>query len=448
MKLLNKVPKYVLNILNILEGNGYKSYLVGGSVRDLLLDRQPKDFDITTSALPRQVQSIFKHVILTDEEYGKAVVVTDYDNIEITTMRKDGIYKDNRRPETVEFTDNIFLDLARRDFVINSMALDLNNNLIDPFGGVNDLRNKIIKTTGNSNARFLEDGLRPMRCIRFSCVLNFDIEQKTEQAVIRHKDLIKNISSERIQDELCKILISDNASYGIRKLYETGLLQHIIPELCDCVNFDQHNPNHHKDVYEHTLLVLDSVSNNLIIRLAALLHDIAKPLTFSLDENGCGHFYKHHLVGADLSREILERLKYDNKTIDTVCILVKYHMDRYDFLRTSSVKKFINRIGIDNLDALYELQIADIKAGKAEQDFCGIEKLKADVKKILEEKQPLTVKDLKINGYDLMALGMKPGKEMGLLLNEMLELVLEKPELNDGDYLVNYVKEKLKGVID
>ncbi len=456
MNLLERIPEYILNILNILEYNNYNSYLVGGCVRDLLLNRQPKDYDITTSALPEQVKSIFSHVVSTGEKHGTVTVVTNEGNVEITTMRKDGIYKDNRRPSIVEFTNNITQDLSRRDFTINAMAIDINGNIIDPFNGINDINNKIIKTVGNPNQRYLEDGLRLMRCIRFACVLNFNIEKETEWAIIRNKNLIKNISVERIKDELCKILISNNPSFGIRKLYEVGLLQYIIPELCDCVNFDQQNPYHHKDVFEHTMLVLDGVSNDIIIRLAALLHDIAKPKTFQLKKvnnknkleqiNSIllykGTFHYHHIVGMNMAKEILRRLKFDNKTINTVCVLVKEHMSRYDFLKTLNIKKFINRVGVENLDYLFELQIADIKACRPPHDVSKVLKLKEEVKRVIEEKQPLTVKDLNINGYDLMNLGMKPGKEMGLLLKDMLRLVLENPKLNNKEFLIGYAKEK------
>lgn len=206
------------------------------------------------------------------------------------------------------------------------------------------------------------------------------------------------------------------------------------------VGFDQHNPYHHKDVYEHTLLVLDGVSNNLIVRLAALLHDVGKPIAFVVDENGIGHFYKHHMVGMDIAKDILQRLKFDNKTIDAVCILVREHMSKYDNL---NVKRLINRVGIENLDNLFELQIADIRASKPPHDIEGVLKVKEDVTKIINEKQPLTVKDLKISGYDLMALGMEPGREMGKLLNELLELVLENPKMNNEDCLIRYVREKM-----
>ena len=441
--MIYKIPKNVLYVLNTLQANNYNSYLVGGCVRDLLLGRQPKDYDITTSALPKQVKTLFPHVVLTGEKHGTVTVVTNEGNVEVTTMRKDGIYKDNRHPETVEFTNNIVCDLSRRDFTINAIAFSINGNIIDPYNGIKDLKQKIIKTVGNPDERFNEDGLRMMRAIRFACQLGFIIEEGTVFSITVNKYLINNISAERIRDELCKILISNKPSVGIDLLRITGLLDIIIPEIGNMVDFDQHNPNHDKNVYEHTLAVLNEVSNNITVRLAALLHDVGKPETFSLDENGIGHFYGHHMRGYDIAKNILQRLKFDNKTIDIVCVLIKEHMSRYDFLRTSNIKKFINRVGIDNLDSLFELQIADIKGSKPPHDINNVLKLKEEAKRVIEEKQPLTVKDLVINGYDLINLGIKPGRNMGLLLKEMLELVLENHELNNREYLIEYAKKKV-----
>lgn len=439
MNLLKRVPGYVLNVLDALEQNNHKSYLVGGAVRDLLLCKQPKDYDITTSALPEQVKSIFSHVVLTGEKHGTVTVVTEQGNVEVTTMRKDGVYKDNRRPETVGFTDNIIQDLSRRDFTINAMGYN-KDGLIDPFGGSNALCKGQVIAVGNPTERFREDALRMMRAIRFACQLDFLIDTETFVTIARNKSLIRNISAERIRDEVCKILVSDMPSRGIELMRATGLLNIILPEIDNMVGFDQHNPHHHKDVYKHTLLVLNGVSNDLTLRLAALLHDVGKPVAFTLDEKNTGHFYKHHMVGMDMTRDILQRLRFDNKTIDTVCILVKEHMSKYDNL---NVKRLINRVGVENLDNLFELQIADIRASKPPHDIEGVLKAKEDVTKIINEKQPLTVKDLKISGYDLMALGMEPGREMGKLLNELLELVLENPKMNNEDCLIRYVREKM-----
>jgi len=332
--------------MKILQDNGFQSYLVGGSVRDMLMNKKPKDYDICTNAFPSQVKSLFKKVIPTGEKHGTVTVVLPEDKIEVTTMRRDGIYKDRRHPEEVIYTNNLKEDVARRDFTMNSIAIDLNDSIYDYFDGVESINNKYIVTVNNADDRFTEDALRMMRAIRFAVQLDFKIEEKTKQSIIKNSNLITHISQERIRDELCKILLSDFPSRGIKLLRDCGLLQYIIPELQKCVNFDQYNIHHHKNVFDHIMIVLDNTPKDLIIRLSALLHDIAKPIVFSIGEDGVGHFYKHHLEGEILAEDILKRLKYDNKTVDTVKLLVRHHMDRYDFLRTNSIKKFINRVAL------------------------------------------------------------------------------------------------------
>lgn len=430
-----KIPNYVLEILHKLP----ESYLVGGAVRDLLLGKQPQDYDITTPLLPEQVKLLFAHTVTTGEKHGTVTVVTGQGNVEVTTMRRDGVYDDNRRPETVEFTDNLIVDLSRRDFTINAMAIDIGGNIIDPFDGKEALAGCVIATVGNPDERFAEDALRMMRAIRFACQLNFRIELNTHYSIVNNRKLINNISRERIRDELCKILSSNFPARGIELLRSTGLLELILPEINNMVGFDQCNPHHHKDIYDHTLLALAyETSNNLMLRLAILLHDVGKPETFTVDDKGIGHFYNHASVGADMARNILQRLKFDNRTIDTIYLLVKEHMNK----KSRNIKKLINRVGVENLDLLFNLQIIDIKASNPPHDISEILNARKEAKKILEEKQPLTVKDLKIDGYDLIALGISPGKQMGAILNELLEIVLENPKLNNRDYLIKYIRKE------
>lgn len=442
----SKIPKYVIDIMETIEKHNYMSYLVGGSVRDILLNKQPKDYDIATSATPNQIKNMFSHVVLTGEKYGTVTVVTDKGDAEITTLREDGIYKDYRKPESVNFTNNIIKDLSRRDFTINAIAFNIYDGLIDPFNGMQDITNKNIKTVGNPDDRLaIEDSLRMMRAIRFSCQLGFDIDKNTLSSIKKNHYLIYKISKERIRDELIKILTSDTPDYGINLLVETGLMDYIIPELSKCVGFDQQNPAHNKNIFDHTLSVLKNVPNILVLRLAALLHDIAKPKTFSINGNGIGHFYKHYSIGADMSKDILMKLKFDNKTIEKVVILVKEHMTKTHGFNKKSIKKLINRVGVENLDLLFKLQTADIIGSAPPYDFNNIIQTKQQVEKILNEKQPLTVKDLDINGYDLMELGVKPSKEMGEILNNLLDIVLEQPELNNKNTLIKMVKEELCG---
>ena len=434
------IPQKVEYILMHLEFNGYNAYLVGGSTRDIFNYKNPKDYDICTDATPKQVKSLFAKSYDTGLKHGTVTIVLKDEHYEVTTMRKEGAYKDNRSPEEVYFTNDLKEDVSRRDFTINSICIDVNRNIYDYFGGIKDIENKIIRCVGKAEDRFNEDALRLIRCIRFSCQHNFTIEENTFQAIINNAYLIQMISKERIRDELCKILMSDNPSKGIRLLQETGLLQYIIPELCECVGFEQHNIHHDKDVFEHTLSVLDNTPKILNVRLGALLHDIGKPKSFTLDDSNEGHFIGHHIEGEKVAEDILIRLKFDNKTINTVKILVRYHMDRYDKIRTTNIKKFINRVGVDNLNNLFELQIADILGSAKEyQDFSNVINLKEQCHRIINEKQPLTIKDLAINGKDLIYLGFKQGKEIGIALNWLLEMVLINPNLNNYEDLSEHI---------
>ena len=277
------IPQKVEYILMHLEFNGYNAYLVGGSTRDIFNYKNPKDYDICSNATPEQVKKLFNKVILTGERHGTVTVILNGEHFEITTLRKDGIYKDNRSPEEVYFTSDLKEDVSRRDFTINSICIDVNRNVYDYFGGIKDIENKIIRAVGKAEDRYTDDSLRMLRAIRFSCQHNFTIEENTFQAIIKNAYLIQMISKERIRDELCKILMSDSPSKGIRLLQETGLLQYIIPELCECVGFKQYNIHHDKDIFEHILAVLDNTPKILEVRLGALLHDIAKSFTV----NGC-----------------------------------------------------------------------------------------------------------------------------------------------------------------
>ena len=435
-----EIPYVVEYVLNHLEYNGFQGYLIGGSVRDIFNYKSPKDYDICTNATPEQVKSLFAKSYDTGLKHGTVTIVLKDEYLEVTTLRKEGIYKDNRSPEEVFYTNSLKEDVARRDFTINSIAIDVNRNVYDYFGGLKDIENKIIRAVGNPDQRFNEDALRLMRAIRLSAQHDFDIEENTLQAIIKNAYLIQMISKERTRDELCKILLSDYPGYGIEMLERTRLLQYIIPELCECVGFNQRNIHHDKDVFEHTLSVLNNSPKILNVRLGALLHDIGKIKTFSIDDNGNGHFYGHHIEGAIIAEEILKRLKFDNKTIENVVILVRYHMDRYDKIRTTNIKKFINRIGIDNINDLFELQIADVLGSAKEyQDFSNVISLKEQCFKILNEKQPLTVKDLAINGHDLMNIGIQQGKEIGIALNWLLEMVLINPNLNNYEDLSEHI---------
>jgi len=446
----SKIPDEALYVLDKLKDNGYDTFLVGGCVRDLCLNREPKDYDICTNAYPDDVMAIFEpthNVIPTGLKHGTVTLIADNFYIknalkipiEVTTFRSDGNYTDNRRPDSVKFGVSIEEDVLRRDFTINGLLFD-GEKIVDYVGGLYDLNMGIIRAIGGVYSRYSEDALRMMRCIRFSCQLDFKIDNDTFECIEECSILIKNVSQERIRDELVKILLSDRPAEGIRLLSKSGLLQYILPELEACVGFDQHNKHHRKNVFDHILKVLDSTPSVLNVRLSALFHDISKPETFTIGEDGIGHFYGHHKVGADKTREIMKRLKFDNETIDNVCILVYEHMSRFPKLREGSVKKLLKRLGEQNVDDLINLQIADIVGSKPPYDFEDVILLKNELKRIIETKEPISVKQLAVNGYDLIELGIKPGKRMGEILNELVQIVMDNPNTNNKECLLEIVR--------
>lgn len=437
-------PEEVEIIFKELNNKGYSRYIVGGCVRDILLGKEPFDWDICTDAKPEDIQRIFKkfHTIPTGVKHGTITVVIYKKNFEVTTFRTDKDYIDHRRPREVEFTSNIYEDLKRRDFTINALAYNEFDGLVDCFNGLRDLKEKILRTVGNADERFNEDALRIIRGVRFSAQLDFEIDEDTALAMTSNRALLEDISKERIREEFIKILLTDKPSEGIKKLINLRLMEYIMPELLDCVGFEQKNPNHNKDVFNHIMEVLDNTEKDVYLRLAALLHDIGKPQCFTVDENGKGHFYGHHKKSAEIAENILTRLKFDNKTIGIVKLLVNEHMSRYEFLREKSIKKFINKIGIDNLDRLFRLQVADIKDSKPPHDFSKLEHFRDECTRIINQKEPMSVKDLDINGYDIMNLGINQGKEIGDMLNYLLDIVLENPELNRKELLSEFIKQK------
>lgn len=437
-----QIPDKVNKIIDLLNFHKYDGYVVGGCVRDSILGREPNDWDICTNCKPEKMMEIFSgfRVIPTGLKHGTVTVVIDDEQFEITTYRIEEGYSDGRHPERVEFTDSLREDLKRRDFTINAMAYGREEGLVDYFNGMDDISSRTIRCVGKPVKRFGEDYLRMLRAIRFSAQLQYDLDIETFQAIKELSKNIVNISKERVREEINKVLLTDKPSDGIRLLHDTGLLSYIIPELEKCVGFNQRNPYHDKDVFDHIMSVLDNTREDLVLRLAALMHDVAKPLCFSIDEKGIGHFYSHHMKGMDMAEDILRRLKYDNKTIEIVKILVKEHMSKYDKITPRVIKRLINRVGVDNVDRLFELQTADILGSKGPHDFSGIEKARELYSRIINENQPLSVKDLDITGYDLIQIGIPKGKEIGRILNELLDKVLEHPELNKKELLLDEIK--------
>jgi uncharacterized domain HDIG len=440
------LPKEVDFIISTLHKNGFDAYAVGGCIRDSILGRTPNDWDITTNCYPEKIITLFSHTIPTGIKHGTITVMIDSEPFEVTTYRIDGEYSDNRHPDEVIFTNSLEEDLSRRDFTVNAMAYNNSTGIVDPFNGSEDLKYNIIKCVGNANNRFIEDALRMIRAIRFASQLNFNIDTATFDAIKENHGLISKVSVERIREELCKILLCEKPSAGIIALKDSGLLQYILPELTQTVGFDQRNPHHDKDVFYHTLAAVDYSSKDLVVRLGALFHDIGKPHCFSIDEKGIGHFYAHEIVGAEITEAIMKRLKFDNITIKKVLIMVKEHMNRFAKYKPSTLKKLMVRVGIDNLDSLFEVQTADIKASAPPYDFEPVERLRTGAYKILEAKQPLTVKDLDISGFDLIQLGLTSGKKIGEILNFLLEKVLENPEFNNKKALIDLIINNYKNI--
>lgn len=442
------IPDKVKFIIDTFYENNYEAFMVGGCIRDSLLLKDPKDYDIATSATPTITESLFDKTIPTGIKHGTITVLIDKEPFEVTTYRIEGKYKDNRRPDEISFVTDIKDDLSRRDFTINAFAYNSREGLKDYFNGLEDLKNRIIRTVGNSDKRFIEDALRIMRAIRFSAQLNFEIEENTLNAIKKNKELLENISAERIRDELCKILISDNPRKGLILLRDCGVLNIIIPELISLIGFNQRNKYHHEDIFNHTLSVVENTPNNLILRLSALFHDIGKPDCFFIDDDGNGRFFGHNNISEEIAEKILTRLRFDNKTIKTVCILIKEHMNVLDNPSNVAIKRLINRVSVDNIHLLYSLQEADIKSLKIpDEALSKLNIMRDKTKFILESKAPMSTKDLAIDGGTLISeLSLVPGKIIGDTLNHILQLVLNNPALNTKETLLSEAKEYIKKV--
>lgn len=440
-----KLPRGVTSIIRELNNRGHEAYVVGGSIRDVLIGLVPKDYDITTSATPEEVMKVFKKTIPTGIKHGTVEVVMGDGAYDVTTYRSEGDYINKRYPANVIFIDNLVEDLRRRDITINAMAYNTEKGIIDPFNGIEDIKGRIIKAVGNPIERFKEDALRILRAVRLATTLDFNIEENTLQAIVETMDGLRFISVERIREELDNILMSDNPSRGISMLFHLGLVKYVLPELMPTAIFNQFNHHHDKDVLNHTLEVLGNTPKNLVIRLAALLHDSGKPATFTVDENGTGHFYGHEKISAEIAKKTLLRLKYDNKTVNTVSKLISLHMVNLDTKSEMKLKKFIIRLGKENLNAFLDLKTADF-IGKPETGSSRLYEV-ADfrdrVTRILERKDPLSIRDLAINGEDIISVGIREGRNVGALLARLLEIVLNNPELNERDALLDIVKKEL-----
>ncbi len=440
------IPAPAASIIDVLSSHGYEAFVVGGCVRDSLLGLSPADWDITTDATPEQVKLLFPRTIDTGLKHGTVTVMIDREGYEVTTYRIDGLYEDHRRPNSVTFTRDLREDLGRRDFTINAMAYNHEKGLVDLFGGMQDLEHKIIRCVGDPCERFEEDALRMMRAIRFAGQLHFSIDAETEEAIAKKAPLLANVSAERIRTELVKLLVSDHPDL-LKVAWRTGLTAVFLPEFDSMMTTSQDNPHHCYTVGEHTLHALMASKNDPLVRLSLLFHDMGKPETRSTDEQGIDHFYGHDKVSAELAQEIMKRLKFDNQSIHATKILIENHDIRFQDATTAGkkhVRKIMNRIGAPLFPYLLDVMEADISA---QSDYMRMHKLmnlkeaREAYREILEAKDCLTLKDLNINGNDLKQMGIREGKLVGAVLQTLLHLVLDHPEYNDHDYLMELAEK-------
>lgn len=434
------LPEKVNFIIHTLQKHGFEGYAVGGCVRDAMLSRVPQDWDITTSAKPEQVKALFKHTIDTGIQHGTVTVMLDHEGFEVTTYRIDGEYEDARHPKEVQFTSNLLEDLKRRDFTINAMAYNEKDGLVDAFDGLGDLERGIIRCVGVAEERFTEDALRMLRAVRFAAQLGFEIEDKTKAAIGKLAPNLSKVSAERIQIELVKLLTSAHPE-EIRTAWETGLTKVFLPEFDAMMEMEQKNPHHQYTVGEHTIVALQEIEPEKVLRLTMLLHDIAKPVCQTRDEEGIDHFYGHVQKGEEMARQILRRLKFDNDTTTRVCRLVACH-DHMPELTEKSVRRAVFKNGTEQYPALFAVKRADVLAQsdcQRTEKLEAIEEYEALYHTIMEKQQCLSIRDLAIGGSDLIALGMEPGKAIGETLKQLLDMVLEEPELNTKEKLIEQV---------
>lgn len=440
-----KISEDAEKLINILSDNGCKAYAVGGCVRDYLLGKPEKDIDITTSAKPETVEEILKQnnirVVETGLQHGTVTAVLNGVPYEITTFRRDGEYKDNRRPESVSFVDDVKEDLSRRDFTINAMAYNHKEGIVDLFGGKKDIDNKVIRAVGNADLRFKEDALRIMRALRFSATLCFDIEESTKKAIFDNMYLLDNIAKERIFTELKKLLAGDNALQVLDAYKE--VIGVVIPELKPAFDCVQNNPWHIYNVYDHIIHAVDAAPKDEIIRLTMLLHDIGKPSVKTTDEKGIDHFKFHAPVGADIAKKVLKRFKVSNEVYDKVTTLIRYHqcVENVDDIR---VKRWLAKIGADYTKVLFKVRISDLYAHNPDKIGYELKKLNElliELDEIVAAGEAFKISDLAVNGNDLIALGYK-GEEIGEKLNEILMLVVDDRLNNMKEDIVDYLNRK------
>lgn len=438
-----QLPEKVNTIIQTLQEHGYEAYAVGGCVRDSLLGREPGDWDITTSASPDETKKLFARTVDTGIEHGTVTVLLGKEGFEVTTYRIDGKYEDSRHPTEVIFTRNLREDLLRRDFTINAMAYNDTEGIVDIFGGMDDLKRKIIRCVGNARERFGEDALRIMRGVRFAAQLGFSLEKETKEAMTELAPTLEKISAERIQTELVKLLVSDSPEL-IREAYHLGITAVILPEFDAMMRTGQETKYHKYDVGEHTVQAVCNVPPDKVLRLTMLLHDVAKPEMKTVDADGTAHFKGHDIRGEQKAKEILRRLKFDNDTIHKVTKLVRWHDYRMP-AEKKNVRKAMSKISAELFPMYLLVKRADILAHsmyRREEELENLSGLQKCYEEIVADHECVSLKQLAVTGTDLIGIGMKPGKQIGEVLNELLRIVLEYPEFNNKEHLLRFVQNR------
>ncbi len=428
-------------MIDRLAAHGYEAYAVGGCVRDSLLHRIPEDWDITTSAAPDQVKALFARTVDTGLQHGTVTVLLGGGSFEVTTYRIDGAYTDGRHPDQVVFTPSLLEDLKRRDFTINAMAYNEQDGLVDAFDGAGDLAAGVIRCVGNATDRFGEDALRMLRAVRFAAQLDFQIEEQTKHAIQKLAPDLKKISAERIQAELVKLVVSPHPEY-MRILYQLGISKVILPEFDRMMETGQNHPHHCKNVGEHTITAMQQTPQDKVLRLAALLHDVAKPYCKTTDEEGTDHFYGHPQKSAELARQIFRRLKFDCDTMERVCALVRWH-DYNPVLTEEQVRRAVIKTGERQYPAIFALKQADILAQSSyqrEEKLAYLRDYREMYEAVIANGDCISLKQLAVSGRDMIGLGVPQGRQVGEILNKLLEQVICDPAKNNRAYLLSQAR--------
>jgi len=438
-------PKNIENAFSILEDSSVKAFVVGGAVRDIIMGKVPTDYDMAAQCLPDELLSSFSGHPYYDNSirFGTLNVITEGGIVEITCCRKETGYTDRRRPDSIEFCADIKKDLCRRDFTVNAMAMDREGNVIDLFGGRTDIENKVIRAVGDADVRFSEDALRIMRAIRFASTLGFEIEENTKKAIHKNVHLLKDISQERIFEELIKLIMGDFATEVL--LEYSDVICEIIPELSPAVGFDQKNPHHIYTVYEHIARSVGACPKDKNIRLCMLFHDIAKPLMYTEDEKGIGHFKGHPEKSTEMAKDILSRLHCDSETVKRVCTLIKYHDTRPSATR-KSLLKYLSRVGFEDAKLLIDVRRADLSAQSPlyHDQFEYLSESERIIEELRKEGACISVSQLRINGGDLIDMGIPAGPQIGEILKELLKKVISGCIDNEREALISAAKEVIK----